>query len=39
VALLDPHETLPFMHAVHRAKIVWAVDYKGVRGEVNLVSG
>jgi hypothetical protein len=34
VARLDENEALPFMHEVHRAKIVWIVVFKGVVGEV-----
>uniref|UniRef100_A0A383VYB7 Uncharacterized protein n=1 Tax=Tetradesmus obliquus TaxID=3088 RepID=A0A383VYB7_TETOB len=37
VARLDENEALPFMHEVHRAKIVWTVVFKGVVGEANLV--
>lgn len=37
VAFLDPDERLPFMHTVHRAKVVWTVVFEGVVGEVNLV--
>jgi hypothetical protein len=34
VARLSEDEALPFMHEVHRAKIVWTVVFKGVVGEV-----
>jgi hypothetical protein len=37
VALLDEDEQLPFMHTVHRAKIVWTVIFDGAIGEANLV--
>ena len=37
VAFLEPTEPLPYMHTVHRVKIVWAVDFEGVTGEANLV--
>ncbi|KAF6265402.1 hypothetical protein COO60DRAFT_1697717 [Scenedesmus sp. NREL 46B-D3] len=37
VARLDENEELPFMHEVHRAKVVWTVVFKGVVGEANLV--
>jgi hypothetical protein len=36
VARLDENEELPFMHEVHRAKVVWMVVFKGVVGEVGL---
>ena len=39
VAFLDALEPLPYMHTVHRAKIVWTVFFRGVRGEANLVRG
>jgi hypothetical protein len=39
VAFLDPGETLPFLHTVHRAKVVWKVMFRGVVGEANLVGG
>eukprot|EP00882_Tetradesmus_deserticola_P005485 GHRQ01005775.1.p1 GENE.GHRQ01005775.1~~GHRQ01005775.1.p1 ORF type:complete len:297 (+),score=94.61 GHRQ01005775.1:448-1338(+) len=37
VARLDEDEELPFMHVVHRAKVVWTVVFRGVVGEANLV--
>jgi hypothetical protein len=39
VARLDENEELPFMHEVHRAKIVWTVVFKGVVGEVGVALG
>lgn len=38
VARLDENEALPFMHEVHRAKIVWTVVFKGVVGEVGVAT-
>eukprot|EP00879_Flechtneria_rotunda_P001435 GHRR01001588.1.p1 GENE.GHRR01001588.1~~GHRR01001588.1.p1 ORF type:complete len:584 (+),score=186.17 GHRR01001588.1:15-1766(+) len=37
IAMLDEDEQLPFMHDVHRAKVVWTVVLRGVVGEANLV--